>query len=87
MLETGQYFVGEYMGYENTKNPDYVVLKVYDGERVNKLVCPVDKLNGEQKGERLAVKVRQSIRRKTDESNGRERVDVSFFVLEVEKME
>lgn len=85
-MESGCYFVGEYMGHESTKNPDYVVVKIYDGERVNKLVCPVDKLNGEKKGDRLAVRVKQSIRRKMDESTGRERVDVSFFVLEVEKM-
>lgn len=87
MLESGQYFVGEYMGYDSTKNPDFVVLKVYDGERVHKLISPVDKLNGENKGDRLAVRVNQSIRRKVDDSTGRERVDVSFFVVNVEKMQ
>lgn len=87
MLVSGQYFVGEYMGCDSTKNPDFVTLKIYDNQKVHKLVCPVDKLNGEQRGDRLAVKVKQSIRRKTDESTGRERVDVSFFVLGVEKMQ
>ncbi len=87
VMESGQYFVGEYMGCDSTKNPDFVTLKIYDNQRVHKLVCPVDKLNGEQKGDRLAVRVNQSIRRKVDESTGRERVDVSFFVLKVEKMQ
>jgi hypothetical protein len=84
VLQPGCYFVGEYMGSESTKNPDFVTLKIYDNQKVHKLVCPVDKLNGEKRGDKVAVRVNQSIRRKVDESTGRERVDVSFFVVAVE---
>lgn len=82
-MESGLYFVGEFMGYDQTKNPDFVVLKVYDGEKVNKLISPVEKLNGWQKGDNLFVRVKQSIKRKVDESTGRERVDVSFFCQDI----
>lgn len=82
MIRSGMYIVGELLGYDESKNPQYVIIKVYDSYKVNRIIAGAGVLNGVGKGDEIYVKIRLTVRRKRDES-GKERVDISYFAQEL----